>query len=174
MELQLLSIAIAGLALAAAATYNAFQLRAQNRMRQASLLMSLYARLDSLEYQEAWHKWFWMEYADYDDAIRQMGGRHPGSFVAYLYDEVGVLLRHRLIDEALAYDLFGNSLFQMWEKVAPIIREARRRSDDPTIYENWEYVYLQLKRRRERKGGHTARRDMESPGDPETPPPSAT
>lgn len=146
MTLEVGSLVLALVALAAAVTYYTYTLRGQTRLRKANLLMGLYAKLDSLEFQEAWHRVFWAEYLDYDDAIQKVGGRHVGSFVFYFYDEVGILLRHGLIDETLAYDLFGNSLFQMWEKVRPIIHEARRRSDDPTIYENWEYVYERLKR----------------------------
>jgi hypothetical protein len=148
MTPEVASLVIALLAVAAAVTYYAYTLRAQTRLRKANLLMGLYAKLDTLEFQEAWHRVFWLEYDDYDGAVRQLGGRHIGSFVFYFYDEVGILLRHKLIDEALAFDLFGNSLFQMWEKVKPIIYEARRRSDDPTVYENWEYVYERLRRRR--------------------------
>jgi hypothetical protein len=147
VTLEVASVALALLAVAAAVTYYTFTLRAQTRLRKANLLMGLYAKLDTLEFQEAWHRVFWMDTADYDGAIRKLGGRHVGSFVFYFYDEVGILLRHKLIDEALAYDMFGNSLFQMWEKVRPIIYEARRRSNDSTIYENWEYVYRRLVRR---------------------------
>lgn len=146
--LQVASVVVALLAVAAAMTYYTYTLRAQTRLRKANLLMGLYAKLDTIEFQEAWHRIFWMEYTDYDDAISQLGGRPIGSFVFYFYDQVGILVRHKLIDEELAYDLFGNSLFQMWGKAWPIISEARRRSDDPTIYENWEYVYQRLRRRR--------------------------
>lgn len=148
MTPEVASLVLALMAVAAAVTYYTYTLRAQTRLRKVNLLMGLYAKLDTLEFQEAWHRVFWMEYVDLDDAIRQLGGRHVGSFVFYFYDEVGIILRHRLIDEALAYDLFGDSLFQMWEKVRPLVDEARRRSDDPTIYENWEYVYERLKRHR--------------------------
>jgi hypothetical protein len=171
MTLEALSVVIGLLAIAAAVTYYAYHLRAQTRLRKANLLMGLYAKLDTLEFQEAWHRIFWMVYADYDDAIRQLGGRHVGSFVFYFYDEVGVLLRHRLIDEGLAYDLFGNSLFQMWEKVEPIIAEARRRSDDPTIYENWQYVHDRLRARRP-SGRRVAARSLAPARDSAPPPPA--
>jgi hypothetical protein len=154
MTLDVASLVLALMAVAAAMTYYAYTLRGQTRLRKANLLMGLYAKLDTLEFQEAWHRVFWLEFVDYDDAIQQLGGRHIGSYVFYFYDEVGIILRHQLIDEALAYDLFGDSLFQMWEKVKPIIYEARRRSDDPTIYENWEYVYERL--RRHRRGAEPA------------------
>jgi hypothetical protein len=167
MTLEIASVVVALLAVAAAVTYYTYTLRAQTRLRKANLLMGLYAKLDTLEFQESWHRIFWMEYVDYDDAIEKLGGRHVGSFVFYFYDEVGVLLRHKLIDDALAYDLFGNSLFQMWEKVAPIIGEARRRADDPTIYENWEYVYERLRRRHgsagQRPGGGAGARVADVP-----------
>jgi len=43
-------------------------------------------------------------------------------------------------------DLLGNSTRQLWEKVVPMIREARERFD-PRLYENFEYLYDEVTRR---------------------------
>jgi hypothetical protein len=57
-----------------------------------------------------------------------------------------VLLRRRLIEFDLADDLLGNSTRQLWEKVAPMIREARERYD-PRLYEHVEFLYDEMTRR---------------------------
>ena len=43
-------------------------------------------------------------------------------------------------------DLLGNSTRQLWEKVAPVIREARERFD-PRRYEYFEFLYDEMTRR---------------------------
>jgi hypothetical protein len=67
---------------------------------------------------------------------------------------LGVLLRRDLIDFDLVDDLLGNSARQMWEKIQPVVHEARVRSDDPRLYESFEYLYEEMTRRGR---GHTGR-----------------
>jgi len=43
-------------------------------------------------------------------------------------------------------DLLGNSTRELWEKVAPMIREARERYD-PRLYEHFEFLYDEMTRR---------------------------
>jgi hypothetical protein len=66
--------------------------------------------------------------------------------VLCFYDQVGVLLRRGLIELDLVDDLLGNSARQIWEKVTPLIREARERYD-PRLYEHFEYLYDEMTRR---------------------------
>ena len=49
--------------------------------------------------------------------------------------------RHCAVD-----DLLGNSTRQLWEKVVPMIREARERYD-PRLYEHFEFLYDEMIRR---------------------------
>jgi hypothetical protein len=43
-------------------------------------------------------------------------------------------------------DLLGNSTRQLWEKVVPMIREARERYDQ-RLYEHFEFQYDEMTRR---------------------------
>lgn len=148
IDISTLSIVIAASGVTAASIYYRLQIRSQTRVRQTDLLMRLYSTWDSLEFQEAWHRIYWMEFKDYDEAVSKLGGkRHIASYVLYFYDEVGALLREKLIDISLSDRLLGNSVRQMWEKVKPVIHEARERSSDPRIYEHFEYLYNEMKKR---------------------------
>jgi hypothetical protein len=110
--------------------------------------MRLYATWDSLEFQRAFHTIYWADFHDYDSAMATTGGeRQVWSYVFLFYDQVGALLRRRLIEFDLVDDLLGNSTRQLWEKVGgPVIGEARERFD-PRLYEHFEFLYDEMTRR---------------------------
>jgi len=78
------------------------------------------------------------------------GERQLWTYLLSFYDQVGVLLRRRLIEFDMVDDLLGNSTRQLWDKVAPMIREARERYD-PRLYEHFEFLYDEMNRRAGRK-----------------------
>jgi hypothetical protein len=149
MSITAVSLVIAAASVVAASIYYSFQIRNQTRVRRADLVMRLYATWDSLEFQEAFHTVYWAEFHDYDSAIEVLAGRrHVGTYLFSFFDQIGVLLRRDLIDFDLVDDLLGNSARQLWEKIEPVIKEARERSDDPRLYESFEYLYGEMTRRR--------------------------
>ena len=138
------SIVIAAASVVAASTFYSFQIRNQMRVRKTDVLMRLYATWNTLEFQRAFHTIYWADFHDYDSAMATTGGeRQVWSYVLCFYDQVGVLLRRKLIDLDLVDDLLGNSTRQLWEKVAPMIGEARERYD-PRLYEHFEFLYDEM------------------------------
>jgi len=80
-----------------------------------------------LEFLEAWNTIFFTEFKDYDDAIEKLSGkRHIASFVFMFYEEVGVLLRKKLIDTGLVEELLGTSAKQIWEKSQGFNRRCQK------------------------------------------------
>jgi len=141
------SIVIAAASVVAASTFYSLQIRNQQRVRKTDLVMRLYTTWDSLEFQRAFHTVYWADFHDYDSAIAITGGeRQLWTYLLSFYDQVGVLLRRRLIEFEMVDDLLGNSTRQLWEKVAPMIREARERYD-PRLYEHFEFLYDEMTRR---------------------------
>jgi hypothetical protein len=141
------SIVIAAASVVVASTFYSFQIRNQVRVRKIDLVMRLYATWDSLEFQRAFHTVYWADFDDYDSAMAITGGeRQLWTYLLSFYDQVGVLLRRRLIEFDMVDDLLGNSTRQLWEKVAPMIREARERYD-PRLYEHFEFLYDEMTRR---------------------------
>jgi hypothetical protein len=148
MSFATVSVVIAAASVVAASVYYSFQIRNQTRARRADLVMRLYATWDSLEFQEAFHTVYWSDFHDYDSAIEVLEGRrHVGTYLFTFYDQVGVLLRRGLIDFDLVDDLIGNSARQLWEKIQPVVEEARVRSEDPRLYEHFEYLYAEMTKR---------------------------
>jgi hypothetical protein len=141
------SIVIAAVSVAAASTFYSSQIRNQLRLRKTDLVMRLYSTWDSLEFQRSVHHVYWADFHGYDSAMATTGGeRQVWSYVFLFYDQVGALLRRGLIEFDLVDDLLGNSTRQLWEKVGPMIREARERYD-PRLYEHFEFLYDEMTRR---------------------------
>lgn len=158
MTIATVSIVIAATSVVAASSYYAFMVRNQTRLRRTDLTMRLYATWDTLEFQEAFHTIYWADAHDLDALLESLGGRrHVGSYVFYFYDQVGALLRRNLIDFDLADDLLGNSTRQLWEKVGPALAEARVRSDDPRLYEHFEFLYHEMTRPRDERARRSER-----------------
>ena len=144
------SIVIAAASVVVAATFYSFQIRNQLRVRKTDLVMRLYTTWDSLEFQRAFHTVYWADFHDYDSAMAVTGGeRQLWTYLLSFYDQVGVLLRRRLIEYDMVDDLLGNSTRQLWEKVVPMIGEARERYD-PRLYEHFEFLYDEMTRRAQR------------------------
>jgi hypothetical protein len=64
----------------------------------------------------------WGSYEDYQNKYSEAGG----NMVFPTIEGLGVLLKRRLIDASVPWDLFGSYIFLFWEKYVPIIRERRR------------------------------------------------
>lgn len=164
MSVATVSVLLAAASVVAVSAFYSFQIWHQTRLRRADLLLRLYATWDSLEFQHAFHQVYWAEFHDYDSFLERVEGRREvGSYVSAFYDQIGVLLRDKLIDYDLVDDLLGNSAIQLWEKVAPVIREARARSDDDRLYEHFELLYGEMARRApvpvRRRGGDVVLQD---------------
>ena len=145
MSVAAITVVLAAASVIAASIFYSFQIRNQTRVRRADLVMRLYGTWDSLEFQEAFHTVYWADFHDYDSAIEVLQGRrHVGTYLFTFYDQVGVLLRRGLIDFDLVDDLLGNSVRQLWEKIQPVVEEARVRSEDPRLYEHFEYLYTEI------------------------------
>jgi hypothetical protein len=146
------SVVLAAASVIAASVFYSFQIRNQTRVRRADLIMRLYATWNSLSFQEAFHRVYWADIPDFDSLLEVLGGqRHVATHLLTFYDQVGILLRRGLIDFVLVDDLLGNSTRQLWEKVRHLVEEARVRSDDPRLYEHFEYLYGEMTQAR--RGG---------------------
>jgi hypothetical protein len=168
MSVATVSVLLAAASVVAVSVFYSFQIWHQTRLRRADLLLRLYATWDTLEFQKAFHQLYWAELYDYDSFLERFDGRREvGSYVLAFYDQIGVLLRRRLIDYDLVDDLLGNSAIQLWEKVWPVVREARIRSHDNRLYEHFEHLYDEMARRAVVVGSASNRKLGQKPSRPQ-------
>jgi hypothetical protein len=71
----------------------------------------------------------------------------PMSFmmIGNSFEQIGVLLRNRLIDASLVDQLFPVTV--MWEKMEPLVEGMRKEYHDPAYFEWFEYLYNEMKKR---------------------------
>ena len=64
--------------------------------------------------------------------------------VCSFHEQIGVLLRNKLVDAYLVSQLF--SIILPWEKLKPIIEGMRKEYHEPRLYEWFEYLYDEMKK----------------------------
>lgn len=74
-----------------------------------------------------------------------------------MYELYGVLLKRKLLDEDLFFDLFGG-LNILWDKLAPVLK-GMRAEIDPYLYENFE---LLCRRAQTWKAAHPPGRSLQA------------
>jgi hypothetical protein len=67
VDIQTVSIVIASASVVAGIVYYAFQVRHQTRIRKTDLIIRLYSRLHSNEFDDAYPKIMSLEFKDYED-----------------------------------------------------------------------------------------------------------
>ena len=149
--LQTVSIAIASAGVFLAAMYYIFQIRHQTRIRQTDLTMRMYTSWVSEELTKPWLKVWNLEFTDYDDFKKKYGtylSDNPENAallsVINSFTIIGLLLQKKLVDPELVSHL---PVSMTWNKVKPIVEGVRKESNDPSWYEEFEYLYNEVKKR---------------------------
>jgi Domain of unknown function (DUF4760) len=64
----------------------------------------------------------------------------PVRKVCNFMETFGSLVKNGIIDRKIACDLFGYVVLQNWEVVAPFVVNRRAALNNPSLYENFEYL----------------------------------
>jgi len=144
--LQTISIAIASAGVFAAAIYYIFQIRHQTRIRQTDLVMRLYSQFSSLEFAKVLEEVLNREEKNYDD-YRKKYGLAEVTAVGMFFEGIGILLKRRLIDRELVDDMFTSDIKWTWEKLKDLTLAGRKVRYQPEIFEWFEYLYNEMKKR---------------------------
>ena len=149
--LQTVSIVIASTGVFVAAVYYILQLRHQIKMRQTDLIIRLYSFTASREFLEAWETLRDREIKSVDDYMKKYGSFTEINQVNAVFDELGMLLRRKLIDLDLIDDLIGGSVvirtYEKMEKYRKEIGEGKMMS--------FEYLYNEMKKRQQQPASKT-------------------
>jgi hypothetical protein len=155
VDIQTVSIVIASAGILIAAIYYILQIRHQTRLRQTDLIMRLYSVFGTPEFGESCQEILNTEITDTDYLAKSPNDASNKIKIAVrtqaaFYEGVGVLLHRKLIDTDLVDDLFSSPIIQAWEKLEPIIKTTRERRKRPQIWEWFEYLYYEMKKREQK------------------------
>jgi hypothetical protein len=124
------------------------QLRDFVKTRQTDLIMRLYSRFGSEGFQKTQEKVSTraleaLSFREY----REKYGIAEWVAVGTFFEGIGVLLHRKLIDIALVDDLFTAPVKMAGDAMKDSITEARKEYGQPTIFEWFEYLYNEMKKR---------------------------
>jgi len=122
------------------------QLRDLVKTRQTDLIMRLYSRFGSEGFQKTWDKMRRSEAKGFHD-YEEKYGLAEWVAVGTFFEGIGVLLYRKLIDIGLVDDLFTAPVKMSWDKMKDSIIEARKEWGQPTIFEWFEYLYNEMRKR---------------------------
>jgi hypothetical protein len=152
VDISTVSIVVASAGVLVAAIYYVLQLRHQNRIRQTDLVMRLYSQACSKEAMEAFLKVMNLEFENYKNFVEKYGSplsEKPEQTAFFMqglfYEGIGVLLHRKLVDIGIVDDLFP--VDSIWGKVRPIVEGGREQFKWPSLFEWFEYLYNEVKKR---------------------------
>ena len=154
VDIQTISIVIASASVVAGVVGTVLQLRNLVKTRQANILLQLHSTWGSKEYRDSFSKVMDLEYEDYKDFVRKYGPwRRDAPLmmaiwnISDFFEVLGVLVHRKLADVGLIADMFP--LTMAWEKLKVIQRE-RRKEIGPTLFEWFEHLYNEIKKREQK------------------------
>jgi len=149
LDISSLSAIIAAIGVMIGVVLTVLEVRNWVNTRQTDLVIRLYSTFGSDEIQEAWERIQTREFKDFD-SYRKEYGLQDVNKVGWFFEGLGVLLHRKLIDISLVDDLFSSPVKRAWEKLKPVAEGERNQTNRPQIWEWFEYVYNEMKKREQR------------------------
>jgi hypothetical protein len=149
VDIQTVSIAIASAGVFIAAIYYILQIRHQTKLRQTDLIMRLYSRFGSEGFQKTFDKVRRREAKGFHDYEEKYGWTEWIA-IGTFFEGIGILLHRKLVDIGLVDDLFTAPIKMSWDKMKDTIIEFRKEWGQPTIFEWFEYLYGEMKKKEQK------------------------
>ena len=146
VDLTSISAMLAAIGVFVGVVFAILELRDLVRTRQTDLVTSIYSTVSTREYLEAWEKFRDREITDLNE-YKKKHGLIELNIVMTRYDQIGALLRRKLIDVELVQDLFGPTAISIWEKLKKPILEDEKRLGKPHVWKAVEYLYNEMQKR---------------------------
>jgi hypothetical protein len=160
VDVQTISIAIASAGILVAAIYYVLQLRHQDRMRHLDLFMRLYSIWGSEDINKAHRRFLAIKVEDYDSFVKKYGPvaseeTEPSQImtdidrIGWFFNMMGFLVREKIVHIELVDELLGYWVIRAWETIKPLVYGWRKQYNIPESYQWFEYLYGEMKNRRQ-------------------------
>ena len=146
VEITEIAAVTAAIGVLAGVVYYILDIRHQRQARQTDMVMRLHTTFGSKELQDAWEKTQSREFKDFNAYKKEYGLREVNE-VGWFFEGLGVLLYRKHINISLVDDLFSSPIKLAWEKLKPIAEGQRKQTQRPQIWEWFEYLYNEMKKR---------------------------
>ena len=152
MDIASISALVAAVGVLVGVVLAILELRNIARTRQMELIMSIYSLFTRREYIDALEKIRTREFKDYEGYTKKHGVTDLVQ-VSGLYEGLGFLLHRKFLDVDTVRELLSESTKMVWEKVKPMVEDARKQLSQRKsgeyipVYQWWEYLYNELKKR---------------------------
>jgi hypothetical protein len=155
VDIQAFSIAIASAGVLAGVIYYILEIRHQSRLRQTESVIRLspFFNMNAREMQEAITQVCSIEYENYNDYLERYSGKPENTMLKILgnyFEGIGILVSKKLVDADIVYNFWGDIIQSSWEKIKPLIADMRKDSGDLNMFVFWEYLYDEMKKRKQR------------------------
>ncbi len=152
MDVASISVIVAAIGVIVGVIFAMLELRNINKTRQMELVMSIYSLFTTRQYMDAWEKLRTRETDDYTTYVKKHG-LTDFMQVASLFEGLGFLLHRIFLNIDLVRELMNESTKMAWEKVKPIVEDARKRvsrrksGEYIPVFKWFEHLYNELRKR---------------------------
>jgi hypothetical protein len=156
LDIPSISAIVATIGVVIGVALTVLELKHLHEQKQTDLLIRLYSRMHSNEFQDAFSKIMRMQFKNYEDFLKNYP-RHSEArleinkaiaTVCGFFELVGTLLYRKHIDLGLTYDVFGvSAIKEIYEKTKPLTVGFRRELNEPVLGAGFEYLHNELLRK---------------------------
>ena len=155
VDIAAVSIAIASAGVLAGVIYYILEIRHQSRLRQTESVIKLspWFNMNAREVQEAITQVCSIEYENYDDYLERYSGKPEHMTLKILgnyFEGMGILVYRKLVETDIVNDFWGAIIQSSWEKIEPLVAGMRKDSGDLNMFRFWEYLYHEMKKRKQK------------------------
>lgn len=136
--MQSVQMAVPAVALIIGAYYYIKNLKHQRLIRETDLIMKLYMTFQSREMLESRAS---ISGEDYWDTNKYALEAHQ---LAGFFDGIGILVKKKLVNVEIIGSMFD--VKSGWKKLEPWIMAMRNKTGNREIYDNYEYLYNEIKK----------------------------
>jgi hypothetical protein len=152
LDVPTISVIIASASVVAGAIYYMLETRHERITRQTESIVRLspWFSLNAREMQEAIAQVCSIEYSSYKDFLEKYRGTpEQASFkiLGNYFEGIGLLVYRKLVEAEIVFDFWGDIARSIWEEHEQLILEMRKDSGEPRMFEFWEYLYREMKKK---------------------------
>jgi hypothetical protein len=130
--------------------FTILEIRHFNKTRKTEIIMKIYERFGSKEIVEAMNRVGSAKFENLNDYQKKYGLTDITE-ISVLFDGIGVLLEQNLIDINMVDQLFGTTVYLLWDRIDPVIRAMRKGLNEPSFFAHFENLINRLNAHRKKK-----------------------